>query len=72
MAAAAGVSDSLISRIEQGSQYGPRLSTLTGFARALRVSTAAQVRELDNYDRGDETWKHCSVIWPHASDTPRT
>jgi transcriptional regulator with XRE-family HTH domain len=50
MAVAAGVSDPLISRIEHGSRYDPRLSKLNGFARALKVSTAALVRELDGYD----------------------
>jgi transcriptional regulator with XRE-family HTH domain len=47
MAVAAGVSDFLISRIERGSRYDPRLTTLMGFARALKVSTAALVRELE-------------------------
>jgi transcriptional regulator with XRE-family HTH domain len=47
MAVTAGVGDSLTSRIEHVSRYDPRLSTLKGFARALKVSIAALVRALD-------------------------
>jgi transcriptional regulator with XRE-family HTH domain len=56
LAAASGVSLSLVRQLEQGIVQDTRLETARKLATALRVSTSRLVRRNDEPDRGTEPW----------------